>query len=188
MNVSKVNDRDHQPYSYLMLPQGWSVKYSKSHNNRPYYFNETTGVTQWDPPTSPNTSTNPSKTKVHVYHLLVKHSGSRRPSSWRQEQITCTESEALEEIRAIRAEIYASELGVFEALKEKAAERSDCSSAKRGGDLGYFGPGEMQSKETTFNILYLYTYLYTLILSSLSLLISYSLSIIQNLSRTPLSL
>ena len=131
---------------HIMLPQGWSVKYSKSHNNRPYYFNETTGVTQWDPPTSANTSANPSKTKVHVYHLLVKHAGSRRPSSWRQEQITCTESEALEEIRAIRAEIYASELGVFEALKQKAAERSDCSSAKRDGDLGYFGPGEMQSK------------------------------------------
>lgn len=135
-----------------MLPQGWQVKYSKTHNNRPYYFNETTGVTQWDPPTTStatsaaNTSTNLSGNKVHVYHLLVKHSGSRRPSSWRQERITSTESEALEEIRAIRSQIYNSEMGIFEAFKLKAAERSDCSSAKKGGDLGYFGPGEMQSK------------------------------------------
>lgn len=136
-----------------MLPQGWQVKYSKTHNNRPYYYNETTGVTQWDPPTSnpsnkSNNNNNNSATdnKVHVYHLLVKHSGSRRPSSWRQEHITCTESEALDEIRSIRSQIYASEIGIFEAFKLKAAERSDCSSAKRGGDLGFFGPGEMQSK------------------------------------------
>lgn len=173
-----------------MLPQGWSVKYSKSHNNRPYYFNETTGVTQWDPPTI--TSTNDSKAKVHVYHLLVKHAGSRRPSSWRQERITCTESEALEEIRAIRAEIYASELGVFEALKQKAAERSDCSSAKRGGDLGYFGPGEMQSKRKgrifwiyTVMILYIYLYFYNY---AHIYTFSLSRSLIQNLLRTPLSL
>lgn len=131
-----------------MLPEGWIVKYSKTHNNRPYYFNELTGITQWELPTTssipPSTST--SKSKVHVYHLLLKHSASRRPSSWRQETITCTESEALEEIRSIRSQIYSSDLGVFEAFKLKAAERSDCSSAKRGGDLGFFGPGEMQSK------------------------------------------
>lgn len=132
----------------MMLPNGWVVKYSKTHNNRPYYFNEITGVTQWEAPTS-NTSSSSStapKNKVHVYHLLVKHSGSRRPSSWRQETITCSEAKALEEIRAIRSQIFASEMGVFEAFKLKAAERSDCSSAKRGGDLGFFGPGEMQSK------------------------------------------
>lgn len=131
-----------------MLPEGWKVKYSKTHNNRPYYFNESTGVTQWDPPSmdSPNNQNIP-KNKVHVYHLLVKHAGSRRPSSWRQAHITCTESEALEEIREIRSQIYSSEMGIFEAFKLKAAERSDCSSAKRGGDLGYFGPGEMQSKK-----------------------------------------
>lgn len=129
-----------------MLPAGWQVKYSKSQNNRPYYFNSSTGVTQWEAPVASEGSAAPSGNKVHVYHLLAKHSGSRRPSSWRQEVITCSESEALTEIRQIRSEIYSSELGIFEAFKIKAAERSDCSSAKRGGDLGFFGPGEMQSK------------------------------------------
>lgn len=134
-----------------MLPEGWKVKYSKTHNNRPYYFNEVTGVTQWDPPSSSandytNNTTTTATNKVHVYHLLIKHAGSRRPSSWRQEVITCSESEALEEIKSIRSQIYASELGIFEAFKHKAGERSDCSSAKRSGDLGFFGPGEMQSK------------------------------------------
>lgn len=136
-----------------MLPNGWVVKYSKTHNNRPYYFNELTGVTQWEPPTSAsqNSSSTP-KNKVHVYHLLVKHAGSRRPSSWRQETITCSEAEALDEIRAIRSQIFTSEMGVFDAFKLKAAERSDCSSAKRGGDLGYFGPGEMQSNQKSLVI------------------------------------
>ena len=130
-----------------MLPEGWKVKYSKTHNNQPYYFNELTGVTQWDPPAPalPETILQSPKNKVHVYHLLVKHSGSRRPSSWRQQVIILTELEALDEIKTIRSQIYGSELGVFEAFKLKAAERSDCSSAKRGGDLGFFGPGEMQS-------------------------------------------
>lgn len=107
-------------------------------------------MTQWDPPSANTTiindTTTTSANKVHVYHLLIKHAGSRRPSSWRQEVITCSESDALEEIKLIRSQIYASELGIFEAFKLKAGERSDCSSAKRGGDLGFFGPGEMQSK------------------------------------------
>ena len=134
-----------------MLPEGWKVKYSKTHNH-PYYFNEITGVTQWDPPTnssafppSSSSKSSSSSRKIHVYHLLLKHSNSRRPASWRQSNITCSESEALEETLSIRSEIYSSDLGVFEALKLKARERSDCSSAKKGGDLGYFGPGEMQS-------------------------------------------
>lgn len=130
-----------------MLPAGWKVKYSKTHNNRPYYFNETTGITQWDPPVADEAvkSNKSPSNKVHVHHLLIKHCNSRRPSSWRQEVITCSESEALEEIKRIRSEIYEADDGIFEAFKVKAGERSDCSSAKRGGDLGYFGLGEMQS-------------------------------------------
>lgn len=132
----------------------WQVRYSKSHGNRPYYYNEATGVTQWEPPagmaveTPPSSHASPTKRKVHVYHLLVKHSKSRRPSSWRTENISLTDAEALDEIRALRAAIYADPDGVFEGLKKRARERSDCSSAKRDGDLGFFGAGEMQSTRT----------------------------------------
>ena len=128
----------------MNLPPGWQIRYSRSNNNRPYYFNESTGVTQWEPPVeSPSSS---SASKVHCYHLLIKHAGSRRPASWRQDPIIISEAEAVEEARQLRSQIYASEAGVFEGLKAVARVRSDCSSAKRDGDLGYFGRGEMQSK------------------------------------------
>ena len=31
-------------------------------------------------------------------------------------------------------------------LQELASTESDCSSARKEGDLGFFGPGQMQSK------------------------------------------
>ena len=35
-------------------------------------------------------------------------------------------------------------------LKELASTESDCSSARKEGDLGFFGPGQMQSKTILF--------------------------------------
>lgn len=40
----------------------------------------------------------PASLQVHVLHLLKKHKGSRRPSSWRQENITCTKEEAMQSL------------------------------------------------------------------------------------------
>lgn len=78
---------------------------------------------------------------VRCRHLLVKHSGSRRPASWRQEgPITRSKEEALA-ILGDHADAIKEGRVAFEDL---AARESDCSSAKRGGDLGHFGPGQMQ--------------------------------------------
>ena len=46
----------------------------------------------------------------------------------------------MKECIGFRAQIESGEVS-FEALAQR---ESDCSSAKRGGDLGYFGPKEMQ--------------------------------------------
>lgn len=99
-------------------------------------------------------------------HLLVKHSGSRNPSSWRevwcssrslilrltttleQEKITRSKTEAIEILRGYQSQINGSP----EKFTSLAREFSDCSSARKGGDLGAFGPGQMQKpfEDATF--------------------------------------
>jgi NIMA-interacting peptidyl-prolyl cis-trans isomerase 1 len=77
---------------------------------------------------------------VRASHLLVKHRDSRRPSSWKEPNITRTQEEALAMIQDYRQQISSGAVD-FGTL---ASTESHCSSAKRGGDLGAFGPGQMQ--------------------------------------------
>mmetsp|Transcript_2515 Transcript_2515/g.4331 ORF Transcript_2515/g.4331 Transcript_2515/m.4331 type:complete len:113 (-) Transcript_2515:105-443(-) len=76
---------------------------------------------------------------VRASHLLVKHRGSRRPASWRNPEITITKDEAISLLREYRSRILAGE-----DFAQLASKVSDCSSAKRGGDLGPFSRGQMQ--------------------------------------------
>ena len=59
-----------------------------------YYINQYTKATQWEKPSEP--AEKGSSEKVEASHLLVKHKDSRRPSSWREENITRTKEEALQ--------------------------------------------------------------------------------------------
>ena len=68
------------------LPEGWVIKQSRS-TGKDYYFNTVTRESQWEPPSD-------NAQKVRASHLLVKHNQSRRPSSWRQEEITRSKEEA----------------------------------------------------------------------------------------------
>jgi len=78
---------------------------------------------------------------AHCSHLLVKHAGSRRPTSWRQQgNITRTKEDAIQLINHYMVQIN-SGAAKFEDLAKKY---SDCSSAKKGGDLGEFKHGVMQ--------------------------------------------
>lgn len=83
----------------------------------------------------PGSPSGPSK--IQASHILVKHRDSRRPSSWREENITRTKDEALEILLGYRDKIVAGEI----SFAELASKYSDCSSAKRGGDLGPFARG-----------------------------------------------
>ena len=58
-----------------------------------YYVNKFTKQSQWETPTEPAKPA--SEEKVQASHLLVKHRDSRRPSSWRQDNITISKDEAL---------------------------------------------------------------------------------------------
>ena len=113
------------------LPAGWVARESSSHPGRPYYFNTATQESVWERPVGGS---------VRASHILVKHAGSRRPSSWREERITCSKAEALAKLSALRSAIVSG----AQAFADVARVESDCSSAAKGGDLGVFGRGQMQ--------------------------------------------
>ncbi|ALC49481.1 dod [Drosophila busckii] len=124
------------------LPEGWEKRTSRS-TGMSYFLNVHTKESQWDTPTEPakkSAAAGDGPDEVQCLHLLVKHKGSRRPSSWREDNITRTKEEA-----NMLLEVYRTKINNNEAtFEELARSYSDCSSAKRGGDLGRFGRGQMQ--------------------------------------------
>lgn len=135
------------------MPEGWTIRKSRSHN-REYYFKEATKESVWDPPAGTDLEQLKKylnqPTKVRASHLLIKHSGSRRPASWKSENITRSKEEALEILKQHQQTIKSGE----KTLSEIAKTESDCSSAKRGGDLGFFERGAMQPpfEQATFDL------------------------------------
>jgi NIMA-interacting peptidyl-prolyl cis-trans isomerase 1 len=61
------------------LPEGWEVRISKSREGKKYYFNPATKESRWEKPT---------ESKFRASHILVKHRDSRRPSSWKEKEVT----------------------------------------------------------------------------------------------------
>ncbi|SCU82481.1 LAME_0C01354g1_1 [Lachancea meyersii CBS 8951] len=125
------------------LPEPWTVRFSKS-KSRQYFFNSVTKQSQWEEPEGTDHAalkqhlTN-HPLRVRCLHLLIKHKDSKRPASHRCDPITLSKDEALEELS-----VYQRKIEQGEKFEELAKFRSDCSSFKRGGDLGYFASGEMQ--------------------------------------------
>lgn len=123
------------------VPEGWRVKESSSRPGVFYYINKYTNETQWEKPSRPASAG--GEAQVKVSHLLVKHNQSRRPSSWRQENITRSKEEAIKILEGYREAIFNAS-DIADKFEELASQYSDCSSAKKGGDLGFFGRGQMQ--------------------------------------------
>ncbi|KAI9830072.1 MAG: protein kinase ssp1 [Phylliscum demangeonii] len=150
------------------LPSGWEVRHSNS-KNLPYYFHAANKQSIWDPPAG----TDPDRLRLYMTehhlmptttavaaaaaatapplplsqdgsirasHLLVKHRESRRPSSWKTALIHRTKDEARAMIADYEQRIRSGAI----TLGDLAATESDCSSAKKRGDLGFFKRGDMQ--------------------------------------------
>jgi NIMA-interacting peptidyl-prolyl cis-trans isomerase 1 len=89
--------------------------------------------------------------EVRVLHILKKHKDSKRPASWRSnnQPITINLAEAREELEGL-LEILREESGdpanLIATFEEFASQESDCSSAKRKGDLGMFGLKKMRAE------------------------------------------
>ncbi|KAG5377981.1 hypothetical protein IGI04_025823 [Brassica rapa subsp. trilocularis] len=77
-----------------------------------------------------------SRDQVKASHILIKHQGSRRKASWKDPEgkviMTTTREAAVEQLKSIREDIVSGKAN----FEDVAARVSDCSSAKRGGDLG----------------------------------------------------
>ncbi|KQJ81598.1 hypothetical protein BRADI_5g01720v3 [Brachypodium distachyon] len=81
---------------------------------------------------------------VRASHILIKHEGSRRKSSWKDPEgrviSATTRADAAARLGGLRDQILAGGA----SFADIAAQHSDCSSARRGGDLGTFGRRQMQ--------------------------------------------
>ncbi|KAJ8523091.1 hypothetical protein ONZ45_g452 [Pleurotus djamor] len=136
----------------------WEVRMSNS-RGVPYFFNTANNTSVWDAPEglsqdeinslpgaeylklakrAPSGGGKPGQ--VRASHLLVKHKDSRRPASWKESNITRTKEEAIDILKGHQAQIGDS----AEIFSKLASEHSDCSSHSAGGDLGFFGKGQMQ--------------------------------------------
>jgi len=142
------------------LPPNWEVRHSNS-KNLPYYFNASTKESCWEPPSGTDTEklkvymaqhhsastiradgNGVNEGKIRAAHLLVKHRDSRRPRSWKEAEITRTKDEAMSIILGHESRIRSGAT----SLGDLAVSESDCSSARKRGDLGFFGRGEMQKE------------------------------------------
>ncbi|KAI3824292.1 hypothetical protein L1987_05745 [Smallanthus sonchifolius] len=79
-----------------------------------------------------------SSDKVRASHILIKHQGSRRKASWKDPDgriiSSTTRDEAVSQLKSLRDDIVSGK----SKFEDVASRYSDCSSAKRGGDLGLF--------------------------------------------------
>ncbi|WVN85470.1 uncharacterized protein L203_100616 [Cryptococcus depauperatus CBS 7841] len=147
---------------FKMASTGWEIRFSSS-RQIPYFYHAEKGVSTWEAPTELsseqiyqlpgankylNAQPKPAGGKdgqIRASHILAKHAGSRRPASWRNDHITISVDEAqaiIEKHIAYLQSLPAAELA--EEFAKIASTESDCSSAKKGGDLGWFGKGQMQ--------------------------------------------
>eukprot|EP01118_Nematostelium_gracile_P017886 TRINITY_DN7782_c0_g1_i1.p1 TRINITY_DN7782_c0_g1~~TRINITY_DN7782_c0_g1_i1.p1 ORF type:complete len:117 (+),score=37.24 TRINITY_DN7782_c0_g1_i1:101-451(+) len=92
--------------------------------------------------------------KVKCSHLLVKHQGSRRPASWKDPEGKIiqqrSKADAIKLLQEYRSQIKEDKSN----FADLASKHSDCGSASSGGDLGFFGKGEMQAafEEAAFKL------------------------------------
>ena len=103
------------------MSSGWEVRFSNS-RKLPYFYNAGTHTSMWELPEGVSeeqararpgghflgeASQGNQPAQVRASHLLVKHRDSRRPSSWREANITRSKDEAIAQLRAFQDQLGA---------------------------------------------------------------------------------
>jgi NIMA-interacting peptidyl-prolyl cis-trans isomerase 1 len=139
--VEKTNDTGNTGESSELWEEALTA------DGKTYFKNHKTKTTSWTKPVGTLKRPRPDdKDKdIRCRHILLKHTESRKPVTWRGDQVTISKEEAVENLTILRKRLCPLASKELEAAFLKEAEiRSDCSSAKKGGDLGLFGRGKMQ--------------------------------------------
>ncbi|CAE7495880.1 CYP63 [Symbiodinium necroappetens] len=98
-----------------------------------------------NPEEAPAKKLKASAEKVHLYHILKKYKGARKPETWRGEAVTCSKGKAKVALENLRKRVTAApamQLLFFEL----ARDQSDDPTCKNGGDLGLVERGSLQPK------------------------------------------
>nr|WET56375.1 TaPIN1 peptidyl prolyl isomerase [Theileria annulata] len=86
--------------------------------------------------------------KVRCAHLLLKHTGSRNPVNRNTGMaVTRTKEEAVSEMKGYLEMLRKSD-NLDQEFRRLATAKSECSSARKGGDLGFFDRNTMQKPFT----------------------------------------
>ena len=103
------------------MSSGWEVRFSNS-RKLPYFYNAGTHTSMWELPEGVSEEEASAVSGVQwlgdasqgnhpaqgrASHLLVKHRDSRRPSSWREANITRSKDEAIAQLRAFQDQLGA---------------------------------------------------------------------------------
>ncbi|ADM11633.1 peptidyl-prolyl cis-trans isomerase [Encephalitozoon intestinalis ATCC 50506] len=107
------------------------IKLKDKETGNPYFYNtETAEKTQRKPSEG-----------FRLYHILIKHEKSRKPVDVSVEEAFLKIKEIYEELKA-----KVNDSDFKEIFKEYAYKHSQCSSSKRGGDLGFVCGNEMMKE------------------------------------------
>ncbi|KAG0664263.1 hypothetical protein C6P46_001727 [Rhodotorula mucilaginosa] len=142
----------------------WEIRFSNT-RKRPYFYNSESQQSCWEVPPAltdadltqlpgaqhlsysstadSDAGSSNNNNKIRASHLLIKHSGSRRPSSWREKEITRSKQDAIEILKQ-HQKLLKDAVDLRDTFAKLASTESDCSSARDGGDLGVFGRNQMQ--------------------------------------------